>query len=193
MRICARGNPRSIFGKSRPCGIRPYIPQPNTIVESYEVLREAFDKVSPKEVADALGVSLSLVYKWAQPPAAGENSGGLANPLDRVEDLLRVTRYAGIIKWLCLHAGGYFVKNPSRTGERRELVPATNEILQQFADLLGAITDAAADHRISPEETQLIRRHWDELKSITEGFVRACEDGDFNKLEGVTGARTLRR
>lgn len=157
-------------------------------MESYQVLREAFEKVSPKAVADALGVSLSLVYKWAQPPGAGER-GGLANPLDRAEDLLQVTRHAGIIKWLCHRAGGYFVKNPTRTAENPELVPATNEILQQFADLLGAITDGAADHKISKEETRLIRGHWDELKTITEGFVRACEDGDFDKLSHVPGPR----
>jgi hypothetical protein len=151
-------------------------------VESYEVLREAFDKVSPKEVADALGVSLSLVYKWAQPPGAGER-GGLANPLDRVEDLLQVTRYPALIKWLCHRAGGYFVRNPSRAlDEGKGLVPATNEIVQQFADLLGAITTAASDDKISRSETRTIRRHWDELKTITEGFVRACEEGDFDRL-----------
>ena len=154
-------------------------------MESYEVLREAFDKVSPKEVADALGVSLSLVYKWAQPPGAGDHGGGLANPLDRVEDLLQVTRHPAIIKWLCHRAGGYYVKNPQRTREEgKELVPATNEIIQQFADLLAAISDGAEDHKITKEETRLIRRHWDELKTITEGFVRACEEGDFDKLRG---------
>jgi hypothetical protein len=151
-------------------------------VESYEVLREAFDKVSPKEVADALGVSLSLVYKWAQPPGAGERSG-LANPLDRVEDLLQVTRNPALIKWLCHRANGYFVRNPGRLPDNgKGLVPATNEIVQQFADLLGAITTAASDNKISRTETRTIRRHWDELKTITEGFVRACEEGDFDKL-----------
>jgi hypothetical protein len=155
-------------------------------VESYEVLREAFDKVSPKEVADALGVSLSLVYKWAQPPGVGERGGGLANPLDRVEDLLQVTRHPAIIKWLCHRAGGYFVKNPQRGGgESTSLVPATNEIVQQFADLLSAISEGAEDHKITKEETRLIRRHWDELKSFTEGFVRACEEGDFDKIRAA--------
>jgi hypothetical protein len=158
-------------------------------VESYEVLREAFDKVSPKEVADALGVSLSLVYKWAQPPGAGDRSGGLANPLDRVEDLLQVTRHPAIIKWLSERAGGYFVRNPRPRGENRELVPATNEIIQQFADLLSAISEGAEDHKITKEETRLIRRHWDELKSITEGFVRACEEGDFDSLRRVAGIK----
>jgi hypothetical protein len=150
-------------------------------VESYEILQHAFDKVPPKAVADALGVSLSLVYKWAQPPEEGKGSG-LLNPLDRAAELMKVTRDPSLIRWLCERGGGFFVKNPARTGERKELTPAMNEIVQQFADLLGAISDAAADHRISKKETQLIRRHWDELKTITEGFVRACEEGDFDKV-----------
>lgn len=159
----------------------PTIHSPCT-VQSHEVLQEAFDKISPKEVAQTLGVSLSLVYKWAQAPGEG-GSGGVANPLDRAAELIALTKHPAIIKWLCRTAGGYYVRNPSRhQDDGKGLVPLTNEILQQFADLLGAITDAAADHRISPKETKLIRQHWDELKSIAEGFVRACEQGDFEKI-----------
>ncbi len=149
---------------------------------SHEILREAFDKVSPKEISQTMGVSLSLVYKWAQPP--GEcGSGGIPNPLDRAAELMSLTKNPALIKWLCRAAGGYFVRNPSRHAEEEKgLVPLTNEILQQFADLLGAITDAAADHRISKKETKIIRTHWDELKMIAEGFVRACEVGEFDKI-----------
>jgi hypothetical protein len=150
-------------------------------VESHEVLQQAFDKVPPKAVADALGVSLSLVYKWAQPPEEGKGSG-LLNPLDRASELIKLTKDPDLIRWLCQRAGGYFVKNPAKSGERMELAPAMNEIIQQFADMLGSISDAATDHRISKRETQLIRKHWDELKTVTEGFVRACEEGDFDKL-----------
>ena len=156
----------------------PHHPDP---VESHEVLQQAFDRVPPKAVADALGVSLSLVYKWAQPPEEGKGSG-LLNPLDRAAELIKLTKDPDLIRWLCQRAGGYFVKNPGKPGESKDLAPAMNEIIQQFADMLGAISDAAADHRISKKETQLIRKHWDELKTVTEGFVRACEEGDFDKL-----------
>ncbi len=151
-------------------------------MEAYELLRDALEKVSPKEVADDLGVSLSLVYKWAQPPESEGTGSGMINPLERAAKLIKATRDPGLIRWLCQRAGGYYVKNPSHAADRRELAPAMNDIIQQFADLLGSISDAAADHRITKAETQLIRRHWDELKTITEGFVRACEQGDFNKL-----------
>ena len=61
-------------------------------MESHEVLKEAFDSptTSPKEIAAELGVSLSLVYKWAQPPE-GQGSGS-RNPLDRVDELVRHRR-----------------------------------------------------------------------------------------------------
>jgi transposase len=35
-------------------------------MKSHEVLKSAFENTSPKNIAAELGVSLSLVYKWAQ-------------------------------------------------------------------------------------------------------------------------------
>ena len=37
-------------------------------MHSYELLREVFDKKAPKQVAADLNLSLSMVYKWAEPP-----------------------------------------------------------------------------------------------------------------------------
>ena len=62
-------------------------------------------------------------------------------------------------------------------------MPATQEIVQQFADLLGSISSAAADNAISEKEAGLIRDAWDELKRHTEGFVKCCEEGDFANLQ----------
>lgn len=155
---------------------------PVTTVESHEVLREAFEKASPKEIAALLGVSLSLVYKWSQPPGDGQGSGSL-NPLDRTRAIMEITRDPGIIKWLCQVNGGYFVQNPGNGGgEHREVGTSMNAIIQQFADFLSGITKAATDHRITEEESQEIRRDWDDLKTLAEGFVRACEDGDFGRV-----------
>ncbi|MGI8604475.1 MAG: phage regulatory CII family protein [Verrucomicrobiales bacterium] len=150
-------------------------------MESYTVLREALQKASPKEIAAQLGLSLSLVYKWAQP---GEGKGsGVDNPLDRVLELLKITGDLRIMQWLCQQAGGYFVKNPGRTRcHQVDLFPTTNEIIQQFADLLESITNAAEDRSINEAESERIRREWDALKAYTEGFVRCCEQGDFDAL-----------
>jgi hypothetical protein len=159
-------------------------------MESHEVLKEAFDSpnVSPKEIAAELGVSLSLVYKWAQPPE-GQGSGS-RNPLDRVEELVRLTRHPAIVEWLCQRAGGYFVRNPKSCPTKGySVVPATHQIVQQFAGLLDAVSRAAQDNDISKEESEEIRLVWDKLKSYCEGFVRCCEEGDFEPIQKELVAR----
>ncbi len=151
-------------------------------MESHEVLREAFQQTSPKEIAAEMGLSLSLVYKWSQP--GGSKGSGVENPLDRVAQLVRLTKNAHLVEWLCHQAGGYFVRNPRHKDDpkHQDVFPATNAIIQQFADLLESITNAAADHTITKAESQRIRRQWNELKAFAEGFVRCCEEGNFERL-----------
>ena len=157
-------------------------------MESHEVLKEAFEKTSPKAIAAELGVSLSLVYKWAQPNT--ELGSGSRNPLDRILEVLRLTSDPRIVQWLCQQSGGYFVRNPESFCEKgHEVVPSTNEIVQQFADLLSIITKAALDNSITADESAQIRRCWDELKSYTEGFVQCCEEGDFEHIDLERAAR----
>ncbi len=150
-------------------------------MESHEVIRNALAKAHVKEVAEKMGLSLSLIYKWGE---EGDTKGsGTSNPLDRIRDLYLNTGDDHLIQWLCNKADGYFVKNPpnnKRPG--REVMPATQEIVQQFAGLLAAISHAASDNSISTEESKHIRHEWDELKRLTERFVKWCETGDFVHL-----------
>tara|TARA_R110002096_G_scaffold163992_2_gene331629 strand:- start:58 stop:537 length:480 start_codon:yes stop_codon:yes gene_type:complete len=149
-------------------------------MESHEVIKEALSKTSPKAVASDLGVSLSLVYKWAQPNT--ELGSGSRNPLDRIHELMKLTGEEKIIHWLCKQAGGHYVRNPDDQINDYEYAPATNEIVHQFAELLQVITRAAADNTITPDESDRIRQVWDELKMITEGFVKACEERRFERI-----------
>ena len=155
-------------------------------MNSYELLREVFDKKAPKQVAADLGLSLSMVYKWAEPPnhAAGSGTG---NPLDRIEALLRSTGDQRLVQWICQRAGGYFILNPVNTPHPHFLIPATNQIVQEFADLLAVIATAAADNQITPGESKQIRARWEELKTVTEGFVACCEAGDFSPIRSDSG------
>jgi len=154
-------------------------------MKSHEVLRNVFEMHSPKEVAAKMGLSVSLVYKWAEPPT--EEGSGALNPLDRVEALIRSTNDQRIIQWLCERAGGFFVENPTASKPRTyAVVPATNKIVQEFADMLSVIATAALDSSITKGEAEKIRGRWEELKSVTESFVRCCEHGDFQLItEGV--------
>jgi len=151
-------------------------------MQSHELLREVFKTSSAKQVAADLGLSLSMIYKWAE---ADEGDGsGSVNPLDRVQSLIRITNDQRLVHWICQHAGGFFIRNPKTTNSHPEfLIPATNEIVQEFADLLAVIAMAAGDNHISPEESKTIRKRWEELKTVTETFVACCENGNFAPMK----------
>ena len=157
-------------------------------MKSHELLREVFDQCNPKKISADLGLSVSLIYKWAEP--AEETGSGAANPLDRVEALLRSTKDERLIQWLCERAGGFFIKNPKGHWPHPDfLVPATNQIVQEFADLLSVIAIAAGDNHISKTEAKNIRGRWEELKQVTEGFVHCCEKGNFALIRDKAAAQ----
>jgi hypothetical protein len=149
-------------------------------MESHEILRRSFEASSPKAIAAELGLSLSLVYKWAE--RQSDDGSGSRNPLDRLLKIIEVTDDRRIIEWLCRKCGGYFVPNPSGRTDDYDLLPATQEIVAQFSAMLTDISKAAIDHSITQPEAADIRESWDQLKSYTEGFVAACEQGDFDRL-----------
>jgi hypothetical protein len=151
-------------------------------MQSHEVLKEVLKKTSAKQIAADMGLSLSLIYKWAEPPDDGTGSGA-NNPLDRIEQLLRITNDPRIAQWVCERAGGFFIANPKPKPHAYQLIPSTNSIVQEFADMLGVIAVAASDNTVTREEAKSIRRRWEDLKSVTEGFVRACEEGNFGPLK----------
>jgi hypothetical protein len=152
-------------------------------MHSHELLREIFQKSSAKQVAAELGLSLSMIYKWAEPD--GGAGSGSANPLDRIEALLRCTNDHRLIQWICQRAGGFFILNPKTINQPHPpyLIPTTNQIVQDFADLLAVIAAAAADNQITQKEADAIRDRWEELKSVAEEFVVCCEKGNFSVLK----------
>ncbi len=152
-------------------------------MHSHELLREVFQKTSAKQVSADLGLSLSMIYKWAEPPEEGVGSGS-TNPLDRIEALLGSTGDRRLVQWICQRAGGFFILNPKTNKPHPSyLIPATNEIVQEFADLLSVIAAAAGDNQITRKEADSIRARWEELKSVTESFVACCEEGNFLSLK----------
>ena len=157
-------------------------------MQSHEVLREVFEKCSAKQIAADLELSLSLVYKWAEPPLPEGPPTG--NPLERVAALYRCSGDERILQWLCQQAGGFYIKNPKTHHAHPDyLIPATNQIVQEFADLLAVIATAAADNQITGKEAKTIRARWEELKSVTETFVACCEQGNFALLKETAAAR----
>ena len=151
-------------------------------MQSHEVLKEVLKQTSAKQIAADMGLSLSLIYKWAEPPSDNAGSGA-NNPLDRIDQLLKITRNPQIAQWVCERAGGFFIANPPSKPHEHGVISVTNEIVQEFADMLAVIATAGADSKITADEARQIRRRWEELKSVTEGFVHAAEQGNFNALK----------
>jgi hypothetical protein len=148
-------------------------------MQSHELMREVLEKKKPKDIAADLDLSTSMIYKWAEPSVAGS---GIGNPLDRIEALLKSTGDQRLVQWICQRAGGFFIQNPESTPHPHQLIPATNQIVQEFADLLAVIANATANEKITAAESKQIRARWEELKTVTESFVAGCEQGDFDPL-----------
>ena len=144
-------------------------------MDSHEVMREVLKKTSAKQIAADLQLSLSLIYKWAEPP----ESDGANSPLDRVGQLVRSTGDARIAQWVCEQANGFYIRNPNNLPPSQALIPITNDIVQEFADMLATIAISSSDSVITKEEAKRIRARWEELKSVTESFVKAAESGNF--------------
>jgi hypothetical protein len=153
-------------------------------MHSHEVMREVLKKTSAKQIAADMSLSLSLIYKWAEPPE-DETGSGASSPLDRVGQLIRITGDARIAQWVCEQANGFYIRNP-HTEPSTDTLRATNDIVQEFADMLATIATASADHAITKDEAKTIRRRWEELKSVTEGFVKAAESGNYGPAKPST-------
>lgn len=148
-------------------------------MHSHEVMKEVLKTTSAKQIAADMNLSLSLIYKWAEPLEEGAVS---TSPLERVGQLVRVTKDARVAQWVCEQADGFFIRNPHSLPQTQRLIPATNDIVQEFADMLATIAQASADNAITKDEARNIRRRWEELKSVTETFVRAAETGNFSAV-----------
>jgi hypothetical protein len=147
-------------------------------MESHEVMKEVLKRTSAKHIAADMGLSLSLIYKWGELPE--EDSGsGTGSPLDRVGQLIRITKDERVAQWVCEQADGFYIRNPKNMPSNQALIPLTNGIVQEFADMLAVIAISSADSVITKVEAKKIRARWEELKTVTEGFVQAAEAGTF--------------
>jgi len=151
-------------------------------VESYEILKKAIGKVGAKSVAADMNLSTSLVYKWCQPHDS-QGSSGAENPLGRVATVCDLTDTTEPIAWLCRQADGYFVKNPDPPAQSRQpIIKVTQGILKEFSELLDVVSRSIEDDgQVDSAESARIRKEWEDLKAVTEGFVHACELGAYRE------------
>ena len=154
------------------------------VMKSHRLLKRVFKDSSVQIIAHDMNLSPSTVYKWAEAPDSGSASG-IANPLDRALSLYNATGDPRVIHWLCEQTGGFYVGNAvaaSNGDIPQRLGPATSKVVKQFADLLSTVASAASDSKISSREARSIRREWEKLKRVAEGYVQCCEQGNFKQL-----------
>lgn len=155
-------------------------------MKSYEVIKHATEEPGVKAVAAALKVSPALVYKWCEPPADSDDpdQSGARNPLDRVKEMYFLTKDIRLIRWLCNEAGGFYVANPVpelQKSRDQVIFSQTRTMMREFSELLDAVTDSVEDDTsIDPNEADLIRQKWEDLKAVCEHFVTCCERGHFH-------------
>lgn len=158
-------------------------------MKSWEVLRDAVDRVGVKAIAAKLNLSAALVYKWCQEsPHDAPAASGALNPLDRVREIYEATRAPELINWICAAADGHFVPNPRvDPGQVEEnLLGTTQRVVENFGQMLARVSGSIEnDGVITAAEARSIRQAWEELKRAAEMFVVACE-------RGMYGHRTAR-
>ena len=59
----------------------------------------------------------------------------------------------------------------------------------QFQSVANQRDLAAADSQITQAGSKQIRARWEELKTVTEGFVTCCEEGNFGPLKNEAAKR----
>lgn len=157
------------------------------MLKSCEVLKKAIEPVGAKSLAADLKLSTSIVYKWCEDPLKDIDkfqSSGAINPLDRIKQIYDKTRNIEVINWICRVANGYFVQNALIDEPSLDvcLFKNTQKLIKEFSETLEEISESFDnDNRITRKEAGKIRVKWENLKSLGEGFVFACELGKFNK------------
>jgi len=143
-------------------------------MKSHELFQQFFKKHGIKQIAAALALATSYLYKWTHPDG-GKAAGGL-NPLERVLALIRCTGDLAPLHWLCAQCGGFFVANPPVKAVRAAELPVQScRVMKELGHLQAAVSETLLDGRQvrAPE----LRRQWDVLKSDMEWLVQACERG----------------
>jgi hypothetical protein len=154
--------------------------------DTHRILKQAVDRAGPKRVARALDVSLSLVYKWTQPPRTKRTpeASGARNPLDKLLTIFQLSQDLELIHFLCRIARGYYTPNPHAVpGAPLTFVSATVRALNDFADLMHHAEKSLTDDGIiDNDEAAKLRGMWDKLKGRLEHFIVSCEEGRFNMV-----------
>jgi hypothetical protein len=143
-------------------------------MDSYDIVKQILKLIPAKQIASDMGISLSLVYKWAEPPIIGS---GTSNPLDRTELLTRISGGFAPIEWLCARLNGRFVPGAPPEIPELQVNRSRPEIVRELGYLLIELAAIAAEGEVPGPKVKSLRKQWEHVKKILEMFVLAAETG----------------
>ena len=144
---------------------------------SKDVMKSACKLKGVKQVATAMKIAPTALYN--------QMNRNLENPdfIQRFLDFCVASESDEPVRWASSNLNGFFVKNPEVALNKTD-VPAhkyVSECLKEFGHLINKVGEAIKDGSISKGESHNIRKEWDDLKSLIETFVSACENGKVKK------------
>jgi hypothetical protein len=143
-------------------------------VQPYEILARAIPRGQGRSLANALGVSESLITKWLREPLSDEapTATGVPNPIERF-DL--------IFDWLLVHSPSTAQLVADRYRARfdefmRRLVAEPLKD-HEWSLKLGACVRMVSD-LLEDAPAEAIRDRWEDLKLSVEELIRRREAGE---------------
>lgn len=125
-----------------------------------ELLKRSLS-VNAKYLSAELNITERTVHKWL--------SGEQRNPIDRLQIIMDNCESTGVLDYLCHRFGGYFIKH-NIDEENSPAVCA--EACREFGELISVIGDSLKDGNIDLSEFYKIKKEWNDLQSIIEGFLK---------------------
>lgn len=127
-------------------------------MKSQDIIKTAIG-IKTKEVAKSLGVSKDLVAMW--------KNGNAKNDIDRVIKLYKETGDIEIIKYICIHANGFFMENLIDENLNTRFADIHKEINKTVKVLL----ESYEDEHISLNELFVIMGTWGDLKCKMDSLI----------------------
>jgi hypothetical protein len=148
-------------------------------LESHHAIRNAYaarQSCGTKMLVDSMGLSLSMLQKWGEPPGStAAPLAGSANPFDYLINFARATGNILPVQWLCHACDGFLAQDDiDLPPDERTLVSSWQSVHCELAELDFVITAAVQDGKIDHAESPRIRAEWEDAKKWMRGFVQSC-------------------
>lgn len=136
-------------------------------MQSEEAIKKAVGQGNTKRVAADMGISNETLYKY--------QDGSLANPVQRVEELTRLTGSNTMVKYLCGKAGGYFIEG-IKADDMGDFAVIPN-VAKEFGEMLTALSDGLLDGKVTYNELEDIKSEFADVVSVMHNFFNTVENG----------------